>query len=153
MYRRCESEEIAHSLALRRVHGHMPLRRPRREALVDGLALHSIRVAPGLTYAMLCYAMLCYAMLRDGLLLGRFVRWALHRDEHTFGEVLGRVHGPQRRLARALPLAVGIRARVAELEREVERERSVTTLKHTAGGTYAWSRLAPLSLIRQPPGR
>ena len=51
------------------------------------------------------------------------VQRANHVHVHALGEVLGRVDTPQRRLARALPLAVRVLLRVAELEGEVHRHR------------------------------
>mmetsp|Transcript_54409 Transcript_54409/g.125355 ORF Transcript_54409/g.125355 Transcript_54409/m.125355 type:complete len:247 (+) Transcript_54409:856-1596(+) len=85
-----EAEQVTNGLPLRRVHEHVPLRRPLGEALVDRC-----------------------------LVLGG-VRGAVERNEDALGEVRRRIDRPQRRLARALPLAVRVLLRVAELEGEVD---------------------------------
>ena len=61
--------------------------------------------------------------MAHGRLLLRRVRRPVERHEDALGKVLRGVDRPQRRLSRALPLAVRVRARVAELEGEMHRDR------------------------------
>ena len=105
-----EPQPVAHRLPLRRIHEHVPLRAPLGEATVHGR-----------------------------LLLRRVAR-ADDGHVHALGEVLRRVDRPQRRLARALPLAVRVGVGVAELVGEVD------------GDGLVLGQLVPLHLLHRVRG-